>query len=147
MDTNPMLPYRGYILRGLVRNALQLKHRHPHRIGISIAEIKQLRRIYDYDDRITAPMHGFASAKHYYSETACGPHLGSIALPTLSIHAHDDPIVPFDTLQPYRAIASQSIEFKWVSKGGHVGFVNDFSQLRCSWSVHEAIQYFRQHMV
>jgi uncharacterized protein len=78
--------------------------------------------LWQFDERFTAPRNGFAGAADYYRRNSSRSFLDEIAVPTLAIHALDDPIVPH---QPYR-------EYDWrrnrrllpvlPRKGGHGGF-------------------------
>jgi uncharacterized protein len=80
------------------------------------------RDLWQFDERFTAPRNGFDGAADYYRRNSSRAFLDDIAVPTLAIHALDDPIVPH---QPYR-------EYDWrrnrrllpvlPAKGGHVGF-------------------------
>jgi len=86
------------------------------------ALLPALRSIYEFDDRIVATINGFAGAEDYYARTASCPLLEQIAVPTLVIHARNDPWIP---VAPYLA-------FDWKRNpklvpllprgGGHVGF-------------------------
>jgi predicted alpha/beta-fold hydrolase len=79
------------------------------------------RKIYDFDQRFTAPMGGFDSVEHYY-ETASAKHvLAQIRTPTIILTAIDDPIVPgyvFDS-----AKLSPSVQLHLTDHGGHLGYI------------------------
>jgi predicted alpha/beta-fold hydrolase len=51
-----------------------------------------VRRIREFDDLITAKIHGFADAIDYYRQCSAMPLLSKITQPTLIIHAKDDPL-------------------------------------------------------
>lgn len=86
------------------------------------AALPGIRTIYEFDDHLVAPVNGFADAEDYYARTASLPYLAKIAVPTLVIHARNDPWIP---AKPY-------LEFGWQKNpklvpllprgGGHVGF-------------------------
>ncbi|HET6344282.1 MAG TPA: alpha/beta fold hydrolase, partial [Myxococcota bacterium] len=82
--------YRDAILKGLVTNARRLGRRAPERLPVPESALRRIRRLYDFDDQIIAPMHGFASAADYYARVSCGPQLARIRVPTLVVHAEDD---------------------------------------------------------
>lgn len=77
---------------------------------------------WDFDGRITAPLHGFASAQDYYRRCSSRYFLGDIRLPTLIIQAQNDPFVYPHSL-PESNELSASTEFELHQRGGHVGFV------------------------
>ncbi len=58
-----------------------------------------MRRIREFDDMITARIHGFADALDYYRQCSAMPRLSDITKPTLIIHAKDDPLW---TTTPFR---------------------------------------------
>ncbi|PMR70666.1 hydrolase [Halomonas heilongjiangensis] len=75
-----------------------------------------------YDDAVTAPLHGFDGAADYYRRASAGPLLGELELPTLLLHADDDPFMPaglFERL-PH---PSASVRVEIARHGGHVGFI------------------------
>ena len=82
--------------------------------------------IYEFDDAVTAPVHGFADAHDYYSRSSSLGLLDRIARPTLLLSAIDDPFLP-----PIGARRSSSdrgreircLELEFTEHGGHVGFV------------------------
>jgi predicted alpha/beta-fold hydrolase len=83
------------------------------------------RTIYDFDDVVTAPLHGFLDARDYYRRSSSMHFLSSIAVPTLLLSAVDDPFLPPVVLDEVRDIArhNDNIEAEFVPHGGHVGFV------------------------
>ncbi|MFZ3205278.1 MAG: hydrolase [Pseudomonas sp.] len=82
-----------------------------------------MRTFWDFDGRITAPLHGFGDAQDYYTHSSSRYFLGRIATPTLIIQAADDPFV-FRHSLPEPAELSPSIEFELHTHGGHVGFID-----------------------
>ncbi|MEO1021440.1 MAG: alpha/beta fold hydrolase [Bacteroidota bacterium] len=79
--------------------------------------------LYEFDDQITGPLHGFRDAHHYYSTCSSGQFLGSIDTPTLLIHSREDPLTPLE-YAPHRVIEQNvMLETLFTKKGGHVGFI------------------------
>ncbi|UCB56110.1 MAG: hydrolase [Thiotrichales bacterium] len=85
-------------------------------------EIGQLNNFWDFDDRVTAPLHGFRGVDHYYSESSCRQYLADIQVPTRIIHSLDDPFMFADTV-PREDEISEHVELLLAHHGGHVGFV------------------------
>ena len=88
-----------------------------------VDEVMRARKVRDFDQALTAPLHGFADADEYYRASSAGQFLGAIAVPTLLIHSMDDPIAVPEVI-PHAAIAANShLETAFTASGGHVGFV------------------------
>jgi len=74
-----------------------------------------------WDERVTAPLNGFASADDYYTRSSARGYLSTIARPTLILHAIDDPFMPSTVLpEPHELSASVTLDAH--PHGGHVGF-------------------------
>ncbi|MCU0936006.1 MAG: hydrolase [Gammaproteobacteria bacterium] len=75
-----------------------------------------------FDDAVTAPLHGFAGVDDYYGRSSSRQYLGGIAVPTLILHALDDPfLVPAAVPVPSEVPSAVTLEV--YPRGGHVGFV------------------------
>ncbi len=85
----------------------------------AIAAISTLR---EFDERITAPLHGFNDADDYYTRASCRPYLPRIHAPTLIVHASDDPFMP-SSVVPRADELGARITLEHFASGGHVGFV------------------------
>ncbi len=93
------------------------------------ARIAQVRGILDFDNAITASRNGWRDAAEYYALNSAIGFLPTITLPTLIIHAMDDPMIPAG---PYRAVdwdALPAITREITASGGHVGFHGRQSKL------------------
>ncbi|MDX6611044.1 MAG: uncharacterized protein QOD75_230 [Blastocatellia bacterium] len=77
----------------------------------------------DFDDRITAPAFGFDGVDDYYTRASSLPLLAHIRIPTLIIHAQDDPFIPFAPLRDPAVAANPYILLLSPEQGGHVAFV------------------------
>jgi len=77
----------------------------------------------EFDDRVTAPLHGFAGVNEYYARSSSRQYLRHVAVPTLIVHARDDPFMT-ETAIPTAGELSPAIEFALQECGGHVGFVS-----------------------
>jgi uncharacterized protein len=115
--------YDRHFLRTLRRKALAKLERFPDLFDRTALE--RARSIYDFDDAVTAPVHGFADAHDYYTRSSSIRFLSSIAVPTLLLSAIDDPFLPADVLHEVEAIAERNdhLSLEFTSHGGHVGFV------------------------
>lgn len=91
-------------------------------LDLSIAQIKKLNTFLEFDDRVTAPLHGFKDALDYYEQCSSIDHLTNIETPSLYIHAIDDPFLTKKVI-PEAEKMSTKIRFELSEFGGHVGFV------------------------
>lgn len=86
------------------------------------ATLLRARDLYEYDNVVTAPLHGFASTEDYWARCSAGPRLkGLTGIPALVLNALNDPFVPAASLPGPQDVSS------WVTlwqppQGGHVGF-------------------------
>jgi hypothetical protein len=77
----------------------------------------------DFDDRITALYSGFTSAEDYYHRAAAARVVSRIAVPTLLIHAADDPFVTITPETIAQIRANPNITFVQTQHGGHCAFL------------------------
>jgi predicted alpha/beta-fold hydrolase len=84
--------------------------------------VQSARTVYQFDDRFVAPRNGFADAEDYYARCSAQGFLGAIAVPTLVMHALDDPWIPAASYrrQPWPALPKLTPLL--AKGGGHVGF-------------------------
>ena len=79
----------------------------------------------EFDDAVTAPVHGFIDARDYYYRSSSLRWIDRVSVTTLLLSAVDDPFLPGDVLDQVAAIAerNKSLHVEFVPHGGHVGFV------------------------
>jgi predicted alpha/beta-fold hydrolase len=111
--------------------------------------LEQARSLFDFDDAVTAPVHGFASATDYYRRSSSLGFLSSIRRPTLLLSAYDDPFLPGAVLdevaQVARANSCLSVEFH--QRGGHVGFISGRVPWAARYYAEERILHFLEAQV
>jgi len=113
--------YARNFLKTLVPRALEKLRRYP---GLYSGErVRRVRTIREFDDLVTAPLHGFAGVMDYWGRASSKPWLREIALPTLVLNARNDPFVPGDSL-PGPSDVSAAVTLDQPPTGGHVGFVS-----------------------
>lgn len=89
----------------------------------ALGSLEKMRTFWDFDGRVTAPLHGYLSAEDYYRRASSRYFLATIAIPTLIIQAADDPFIFAHSL-PEASELAPGTEFELHAKGGHVGFVD-----------------------
>lgn len=82
-----------------------------------------LRSMRDFDETVTAPLHGFAGADDYYARSSSRPFLRDIAVPTLIVHAADDPFMTPAVIPESHELAP-CVTLEVSPRGGHVGFIH-----------------------
>ena len=89
---------------------------------LDLESLKGMKTLWDFDERVTAPLHGYASASDYYQRCSSLYFLSSIRVPTLIVQSQDDPFVyPHSAPSPSDLPATVTLEYH--PKGGHVGFI------------------------
>ena len=116
--------YERHFLRSLRRKAIAKLEHYPDLVDRDT--LVSVRSLYDFDDILTAPVHGFANADDYYTRSSAIAWIDRITLPTLLLSAADDPFLPRDVLDEVRTIArhNPALTIEFVEQGGHVGFVS-----------------------
>lgn len=114
--------YQHYLLNQLKLNATRKLLHYPGSLPLDLAQLKGLRRIRDFDDVITAKIHGFNDAVDYYRRCSALPLLPQITTPLLIIHAKDDPFMTAEVI-PNLSDLPSNIDYQLTEHGGHVGFV------------------------
>jgi hypothetical protein len=82
-----------------------------------------IRSLRDFDDRITALYSGFLSAEDYYYRAAAARIVDRIAVPTLVLHAIDDPFVHIMPESLAALEANPNINLVQTAHGGHCAFL------------------------
>ena len=118
---------RGFsrIYQARLLHSLKASVARKHRQELLPAELGDLSAVHsfrDFDDVVTAPLHGFRDASHYYQESSSRQYLKGIRVPTLILHALDDPFMTPDAV-PTPAELSRCTTLELSRRGGHVGFV------------------------
>jgi predicted alpha/beta-fold hydrolase len=90
----------------------------------NISGLRQVRTLRQFDERFTAPAHGFAGADDYYYRSSALRVTAQIRIPTLIIHAEDDPFIPFAPLRDQAIVNNPYILVLAPQQGGHVAFVS-----------------------
>lgn len=111
--------YHRYLLRHMRAESL------APAAEVSAAEraaIISARSIWEFDHGFSAPRNGFASAEDYYERNASRRFLDGVAVPTLVIHALDDPWIPAEPYLGYAWRRNPNLVPLLPAQGGHVGF-------------------------
>lgn len=94
----------------------------PH--AYSTNGLDEVRTIWAFDDRFTAPLFGFGTAANYYATQSAARYLDAIRIPTLVICAKDDPLVPFEIYDHAVFRTNRALTLLVTEHGGHLGFLS-----------------------
>ena len=111
--------YQSYLLRKMRASYWRKFSGRPSPLDIDPARLKDF---FQFDDQVTAPLHGFDGVDDYYTRASCRQYLGGITKETLIIHALDDPFMYPETA-PADEELSPSTRLELSDHGGHVGFM------------------------
>lgn len=89
---------------------------------IDLSHVQEYTSFLTFDNFVTAPLHGFQDAYHYYADSSSRQYLKHIMIPTLIIHAEDDPLMPPEVIPSIDELSS-AITLEIAKHGGHVGFI------------------------
>ncbi len=107
--------------------------------------MRQASTLYEFDDVVTAPVHGFAGADDYWQRASSKPWLPAIRVPTLLLNAQNDPFLPAQAL-PRSDQVSAAVTLDFPREGGHVGFVTGSLPGRLDWLPQRLLHFF-QHEI
>ena len=97
-----------------------------------------------FDDLYTAPQMGFRNASEYYERASSLRYIDKIAIPTLIIHAKDDPFIPYAPLERAEVTTNPYVLVLAPDNGGHVGFVSAHSEAGDHfWAEARAVEFIR----
>jgi len=86
--------------------------------------LDDVKTIWEFDDRFTAPLFGFGTAANYYATQSAINFLPAIRVPTLLITAKDDPLVPFEIYRQAVFETNPALHLVATEHGGHLGFLS-----------------------
>jgi predicted alpha/beta-fold hydrolase len=113
--------YTAYFLSSLKPKSLAMAERFPGLLDRK--RIRRVRTMWEFDDAVTAPLHGFAGAADYWTRASSKPWLRNVTVPTLVLNARNDPFIPAESLPTDRDV-SAAVVLEQPAHGGHVGFAS-----------------------
>jgi predicted alpha/beta-fold hydrolase len=106
------------------------------------ALLKGVRSVEQFDNRYVAPHFGFEDANDYYAKASARPFIGRIRVPTLIIHAKDDPFIPYEPLRDPAIASNPYVLLLATERGGHVAFVSSSSGEERFWAECRLVEFF-----
>ncbi len=133
------LLYTRHFLDTLKGKALEKFGRFP---GLfDAAAVAACTTLYEFDNLVTAPLHGFRNTEDYWDQSSSKPWLKHIQVPTLVINAFNDPFMPLSAL-PEPDEVSSAVTLEFPAEGGHAGFLNPPFPGRLTWLPERIIGFF-----
>ncbi|HET7307366.1 MAG TPA: hydrolase [Gammaproteobacteria bacterium] len=113
--------YNWYLLRSMRRSTARKFRR--IKAPVALPELATLKTFRQFDDAVTAPLHGFRDAADYYRRSGSRHFLRDIRVPTLILQSQDDPVVGAEAIPAADELAP-AVTLELSAHGGHVGFVS-----------------------
>jgi predicted alpha/beta-fold hydrolase len=136
--------YQKYLLDRMKKSMQRKLPQIKQQIPITTDQLMEIDDLLEFDNQLTAPLHGFESAHDYYEKASAMPYLKDIATPTLIIHAKDDPMLSIKAV-PSSQDVSKHVTLRISEKGGHVGFISGNNPFKPVYWLEQVVpNYFKQ---
>jgi predicted alpha/beta-fold hydrolase len=135
LETGASRIYKRYLLTTMKASYERKFSGMPSPLDI---DLEALDTFFAFDDAITAALHGFDGVDDYYARCSSRPFIPSIRVPTLILHAQDDPFM-YPESAPKTDELPDSVTLELTPKGGHIGFIEG----RWPWSA----RYFAERRI
>jgi uncharacterized protein len=106
--------------------------------------LRGIRSLRDFDDQITARYCGFLDAQDYYTRAASTQVLEHIAVPTLVLHANDDPFIRVLPGTREKLLGNPNITYVETERGGHCAFLAQANGYDGRWAERQAIAFIQR---
>lgn len=103
--------------------------------------LKKCTSIYDFDNLVTAPLHGFRDTDDYWRQSSSKQWLPHIKVPTLVINARNDPFMPASVLPDQKEVSS-AVMLEFPIEGGHAGFMQGPFPGKLNWLPRKILSFF-----
>lgn len=110
-------------------------------VPYDLGKVKQCKTFHEFDELVTAPLHGFSSAQDYWARSSSKQFLIHIKQPTLVINALNDPFLPRSVLAAAHQ-ASSRVSLEYPLTGGHVGFASGAFPGNHDWIPNRCLDFF-----
>ncbi len=136
--------YQRYLLKRMKRSVAQKFD--PHTAAFDWDRALAAANFSEFDDAVTAPLHGFEGKQDYYDRCSSRHFLKGIARPTLIVNALDDPFMTPKVI-PSEDLLSEHVTMEVADGGGHVGFIEGGTPWRPRFFLpNRIIGFLEQHM-
>ena len=134
--------YHKQFMRSLRKRIRLKKELFPDVYDLS--PLPSIRTLREFDDAFTSIAGGFLNAADYYHRASSIRVVANIRIPTLIIHAEDDPFIPFEPLRHTVFSENPYLMMLTTERGGHVAFVSSTTTDEDRfWAENRAVEYFQ----
>lgn len=133
--------YQKYLLDRLKKSTSRKLDHIRENLNLTAQQVNAIRDLWEFDNKITAPLHGFIDAADYYLKSSGKPYLKRIKTPTLVIHAQDDPMLSKEAIPTVQDV-SRFVKLAVSKQGGHVGFIGGTNPLKPTFWLEQCIPDF-----
>ena len=145
LERRSNLVYEWNFVRNLKGRMRRKARAWPGRFDLS--RLDGVRTVREFDERFTAPHHGFRDADDYYHRASSLRVVDRVRVPTLIVSAADDPFVPPEQFQEPVIAANRCITVQVTRYGGHCGFYSSTSNgFDGYWAEQRIVDFARQHL-
>jgi hypothetical protein len=134
--------YEWRFLRGLRQRIKRKAALYPGRYDLRC--LSGVRSLREFDDRVTARYCGFRDAQDYYIRAASSQFLDRIAVPTLVLHAEDDPFIRVLPSTRTKLLENRHITYLETLYGGHCAFLAEANGYDGRWAERQAIAFVQR---
>jgi predicted alpha/beta-fold hydrolase len=134
--------YEWKFLLGLRRRMLRKAALYPDRFDVRY--LRGMRSLRDFDDQITARYSEFLNADDYYARAAAARVVDRIAVPTLVLHALDDPFIRVLPDTREKLLRNPHIRYVETKHGGHCAFLAPARGYDGRWAERQAIAFLQR---
>jgi predicted alpha/beta-fold hydrolase len=134
--------YEWKFLRGLQRRIKRKAALYPGRYDTGY--LRGIRSLREFDDQITARYCGFRDAQDYYERAASSQFLDRIAVPTLVLHANDDPFIRVLPETRRKLLQNSSITYVETAHGGHCAFLASPNGYDGRWAERQTVAFVQR---
>ena len=134
--------YEWKFLRGLRRQLRRKAALYPDRYDVR--HLRGTRSLREFDNQITARYSGFRDAEDYYTRAASARVLDRISVPTLILHALDDPFIRLLPVTREKLLNNPHITYLETTHGGHCAFLAEANGYDGRWAERQAVAFIRR---
>jgi len=131
--------YTRHFLNTLKNKALDKLEQFPDLFDATA--LKKCASIYDFDNLVTAPLHGFRDTDDYWQHSSSKQWLPHIKVPTIVINARNDPFMPASVLPDQNEVSS-AVTLEFPEEGGHAGFMQGPFPGKLDWLPKKILSFF-----
>ena len=109
--------------------------------SVRAARTRAASTLREFDDLVTAPLHGYRNTDDYWTRASSKPGLRDVRVPTLVLNARNDPFLPASAL-PGAGEVSAAVTLEQPEQGGHAGFVSGRFPGGLGWLPARVLEFF-----